>query len=63
MKNCITFSGVGGVFGFSLFIMGMSSVTISPCSSLKCLYLKDEILFAFLVGKYFLPGEQISHEA
>ena len=34
IKNCMTFSGVGGVLGASLFIMGMSSVIISPCSSL-----------------------------
>ena len=33
MKNCITFSGVGGVFGASLLMMGSSSVMISPCSS------------------------------
>ena len=29
----MVFSGVGGTFGHSLFIIGASSVTISPCSS------------------------------
>ena len=33
MKKVMTFSGVGGVLGHSLFMMGISSVIISPCSS------------------------------
>ena len=33
MKNCMTFSGVGGIFEHSLFIIGINSVMISPCSS------------------------------
>jgi hypothetical protein len=30
MKNCITFSGVGGVLGASLLMIGNNSVMISP---------------------------------
>ena len=33
MKNCMTFSGVGGTFGHSLFMIGINSVITSPCSS------------------------------